>query len=233
MADRVVSEASCGAIVEALNRPDLALEERRKLILHAEVLPFRGQDAAALAPLLRQFIETYRQSNDPADLVAVGSAIRNYIATATVGEAFEAAASLLKAPERLPLPIELEVEITKMVVRKLTASPPAERDQHNELALRLEELVDAYARPRLLTRAQYGAVALNAALALVLTRSGGDVELVDRMSALGVGWFQELLARRAARLREDLLTREPEAKVAELARILAQLSEMNSPATAS
>ena len=90
-------ESRCRAIVESLRRPDLEHEERRKLILKAEVLPFRGQHAAALVPLLRQFIETYRESNVPADLVAVGSAIRNYVATAASDDAFEAAASLLKA----------------------------------------------------------------------------------------------------------------------------------------
>ena len=37
-----------------------------------------------------------------------------------------------------------------MVVRKLTANPPVQRDQYPELALRLEELVDVYAKPRLL-----------------------------------------------------------------------------------
>ena len=136
-------EPGSRAIIEALERPDLGREERRKLILEAEVLPFRGQQAAALAPLLRQFIEEYRESNVPADLVAVASAIRNYVATAPTDAAFGAAASLLKAEGRLPLPIDLEVEVAKMVVRKLTANPPAQRDRYPDLALRLEELVDA------------------------------------------------------------------------------------------
>ena len=226
-------DSRCRAIVESLRRPDLEHEERRKLILKAEVLPFRGQHAAALVPLLRQFIETYRESNVPADLVAVGSAIRNYVATAASDDAFEAAASLLKAQGRLPIPIELEVEVTKMVVRKLTANPPMERDQYTELALRLEELVDAYARPRFLAREKYGAVALNAVLGLVLTRSGRDAEVLERMRTLDVPWFQQLLARRAARLRADLLSRESGAKFADIARVLGQLSDRNPSTLAS
>ena len=78
--------------------------------------------------MLKRFIEEYRESDDPADLVAVGSAIRNYVATAPVGDALEAAASLLKEQGELEIPIELEVEVTKMLVRKLTANPPAKRD---------------------------------------------------------------------------------------------------------
>ena len=85
-------ELRCRAIVESLQRPDLGQEERRKLILEAEVLPFRGQQAAALTPLLKRFIEEHCKSDVPADRVAVGSAIRKYVAKAP-----------LSRPARLPL----------------------------------------------------------------------------------------------------------------------------------
>ena len=107
---------------------------------------------------------------------------------------------MLTSGERFALPIELELEVCKMVVRKLTSNPPAARDQYPELALRLEELVDTYARSRLLAREKHGAVALNAILGLVLTRSGDDSAVIDRVRALGVGWFQTLLGRRAGLL---------------------------------
>ena len=193
------------------------------------MLPFRRRQAAELTPLLKRFIEEYRESDDPADLVAVGSAIRNYVATAPVGDAIEAAASLLKEQGELEIPIELEVEVTKMLVRKLTANPPAQRDQYSELALRLEELVDVYARPRLLPREKYGAVALNAILGLVLSRSGRDADVVERMRTLDVAWFQQLLARYAARLRSELDARATEAKFTGVVRLLEQLSTLDSP----
>ncbi len=222
-------ESRCDAIVESLQHRDLTHEERRSLILESEVLPFRGRQAAALTPLLKRFIEEYRESNFPADLVAVGSAIRNYVATAPVHDALEASASLLKAEGELEIPIELEVEVTKMVVRKLTANPPAQRDQYPELASRLGEIVDAYARPRFLPREKYGAVALNAVLGLLLTRSGRDAEVLERMKTLDVAWFQQLLARRAARLRTDLVARDSEAKIVDIADVLEQLSALDSP----
>jgi hypothetical protein len=227
-AEDVDPESRCEAVVTSLQRHELEPEERRTLILESEVLPFRGLQAVALAPLLRRFIEKYRELDDPADLVAVGSAIRNYVATAPVGDAIEAAASLLKEEGELEIPIELEVEVTKMVVRKLTANPPEQRDQYSELALRLEELVDVYARPRLLPREKYGAVALNAILGLVLSRSGRDADVVERIRTLDVPWFQELLARRAARLRTDLVARDSEAKVVDIADVLEQLSALDS-----
>lgn len=63
MADRVVSQETCESIIEALNRPDLPIDERRKLTLRAEVLPFRGQQAALLAPLLRTFLERWTRTS--------------------------------------------------------------------------------------------------------------------------------------------------------------------------
>jgi len=226
-------EARSAAIIEALKRPDLTRAERRNLIIEAEVLSFTGQEATAIAPLLRQFIEEYRESNVPADLVAVGSAIRNYVATAPMDDAFDAAVSLLKRDGRLPLPIELEVGISKMVVRKLTANPPAERDRHPELASRLEELVDDYARPRFLVREKHGAVALNAILGFVLTRSGRDSLVVERMRAVGVTWFQQIVSRRAARLQSDLAGRSSGGSFADAVATLAELSKLDSPTPAS
>lgn len=143
-------ESASTSILECLQRLGLGHEERRKLIIEAEALPFDVEQATALLPLLRRFIEEFRGSNVPAGLVAVGSAIRNYVAVAPTDEALEGAASLLRVDGRHALPIELEVETTKMVVRKLTANLPAQRERYCELAIRLEELIDDYTRPRFL-----------------------------------------------------------------------------------
>jgi hypothetical protein len=202
--DLMVTPLDSSTVIEFLQQTDLGHEKRRKLIIEAEVLPSKGQQGVALARLLRQFIEDCRASNVRADLITVGSAIRNYIAIAPIGEAFAVAASLLKADRTFPVPIVLEVEVTKMVVRKLTANPPAERDQYPELATRLEQLVYDYAKPRFLAREKHGTVALSAILGLVLTRSGRDAWVVDRVWAVGVPWFRQLLGRRAAQLRSDL-----------------------------
>lgn len=213
-------------IVRSLTQPDLDPDDRRKLVIEAETLPFRGEQLVALTGLLRLFIEQYRNSNVPADLVAVGAAIRKFIAIAPTEQAFGAAASLLKSGERLALPIEIELEVCKMVVRKLASNPPAARDHYSELALRLEELVDTYAKPRLLAREKHGAVALNAILGLVLTRSGDDSAILDRARALGVGWFQTLLGRRAGRLRSDLKAGCSAMSLGELLDVLGALSDL-------
>jgi len=222
-------EPSPQSILESLESPKTEPEEHRNAVIEAEVIHFGPSEAQQLTPLLRRFIEQYRDSNVPADLVAVGSAIRKFIAVASRDDAFDFAASLLKPGARLALAIEIEIEISKMVVRKLTANPSAERNQYTDLALRLAELVDDYARPRFLAREKHGAVALNAIVGLVLTRSGRDPEVVERMRTLAVPWFQQLVGRRAARLRSELVARHTNEKVADIARVLARLSELDSP----
>jgi hypothetical protein len=114
-----------------------------------------------------------------------------------------------------------------------TGISAAARDQYPELALRLGELVDTYAKPRLLTRGKHGEVALNAILGLVLTRSGHDSDTVDRARTLGVGWFQTLLGRRAERLRSALKSRDSTSNLGELLNVLGELKELENAGVAS
>ena len=51
-----------------------------------------------------------------------------------------------------------------MVVRKLTANPPARNESLSDLAIQLNELCETYLNPRLLAREKHGAVALNAVM---------------------------------------------------------------------
>ena len=73
-------------------------DEHRNAVIEAEVIHFGPSEVQQLTPLLRRFIEQYRESNVPADLVAVGSAIRKFIAVASRDDAFDFAAGLLLKP---------------------------------------------------------------------------------------------------------------------------------------
>ena len=91
-----------------------------------------------------------------------------------------------------------------MIVRKLKANSTKPHDALPELGDRLREIADTYLNPRLLTREKYGAIALNAILGLVLLRSLHFFEILRRVSELNAPWFRQLLARRSARLRDEL-----------------------------
>jgi hypothetical protein len=217
------AEADSQSVLRALTATGAEREEYRKAIINAEILDFGPSETHELMPALRRFIETHRDSNDPADLVAVGSAIRKFIAIAPGSEAIDFAADLLRAGSRFPLPIEIEVEISKMVVRRLTANPPARTDRCSELASRLVELAETYLNPRLLGRQKHGAVALNAVLGVFLTRDPRVSSILQRVQSLGVNWFQQLLARQAAVLVSELRRRSDNEGQNEL---LASLQEL-------
>lgn len=202
-------------------------EERRRLIIDAEVLDFEPHQFERLEVALSEFIGAcrHRSGNDPADLVAAGAAIRKYIATLGVDEGLPYAARLLEAGPQVPVPLEIELETTKMVVRKLTANPPKDDDAFPDLAERLAEIARAYLNPRLLTREKYGAIALNAVLGLALLRSQHVAEILRILSGLEVSWFKQSLAQRARRIKLELRERHAdESLVASMGR----LSEMES-----
>lgn len=190
-------------------------EERRQLIIDAEVLDFAPHQLERLGVALTGFIGDYtdRGVNDPADRVAIGAAIRKYVATMGVDEVFSYASRLLEASPDTPVPLEIELEVTKMVVRKLMANP-AERDEaFPDLADRLLELTRTYLNPRLLVRESYGAIALNAILGLVLLGSRHIVEVRRLLAELDVIWFKQTLARRVERVHRELNEMRPRVSI--------------------
>ena len=189
-----------------LNDSSLSHVERRLAIIDAELVAFSADVLPAVQGLLRAFIEQYCDSNDPQDLLAVGSAIRKYVATIDVDD-LETIASLLDARHRSPVPLEIELEITKMVVRKLTANPPGEVNMYPALIHQLRELASLYLSDRLLAREKYAAIALNTILALLLLRDAAVQSLLNQLSELHATWFKDLVVQRAGRLKTELIER--------------------------
>lgn len=188
----VAGELSSEEILRRLVTWSPKPEERRQLIIDAEVLDFAPHQLERLDVALTDFIGgyPYREGNDPADRVAVGAAIRKYFATMGMDEVFPYASRLLEAEPDRPVPLEIELEVTKMVVRKLMANPSREDDAFPDLADRLLELTRTYLNPRLLVRESYGAIALNAILGLILL-GGRDMAEVRRLLAeLDLIWFK-------------------------------------------
>jgi hypothetical protein len=237
MADRVIfltdstssmhpdefNELSSGEVLHRLRSGSLSHQELRRLIIEAEAIDFESEHVVPLKVVLRDFITRYRESNDPDDLLSVGAAIRKYVATSKADEALPYTAQLLDAGPRAPIPLEVELELVKMIVRKLTANPPEQNDALPQLGDRLWEIADTYLNPRLLTREKYGAIALNAILGLVLLRSRHVAEVLRDVSELKATWFRQSLARRSARLHEELKKGSSGAPPADLVSSLEEL----------
>jgi len=206
-----IDELSPDASLARLEDAATSDSERRRIVIEAEVLPFGPNERSRLSVVLHRFIEEHRNSDDPEDLVAVASAIRKYVATMH-GDGLGALAVLLASDQNATVPLEVELEVAKTLVRKLTSQPPEGPDSEPELADRLMELASAYLNARLLSREKYGAVALNVVLALLLLRSRHVADLLRLLSNLRVPWFTQLVVRRASRVRDDFERRFPVAQ---------------------
>lgn len=207
----VAGELSSEEILRRLVTWAPNLEERRQLIIDAEVLDFAPHQLERLDVALTRFIDGYphRGSADPVDRVAVGAAIRKYFATMGVDEVFLYASRLLEARPDIPVPLEIELEVTKMVVRRLMANPSKGEDAFPDLADRLLELTRTYLNPRLLLRESYGAITLNAILGLILLGSRHIAEVRRLLAELDVIWFKQSVARRVKRVHRELNEMHP------------------------
>ncbi len=194
---------SSEVILARLSDAPAADEDTARRIVDAELIPFDEEQANKLRPILLTFIARYRDSADPADLVAVASAIRKYIAILNNSD-LGSISTLLEAGHRAPVPLEIELEIAKMIVRKLTANPPSQADPFPELGDRLIEICRTYLTDRLLPRRNYGATALDSSLALAMLGSRHVPELIKTLQRLKVSWFKQQLGRRAQLLRTEL-----------------------------
>lgn len=180
----------------------------RKSILEAETLSFDSGQISVLKSALREYVEQNRDSPEPATLVAVASAIRKFVAILGPEE-ISSVGILLESGHRSSVPVELELEVSKMVVRKLSAVLPPEADPFPELARQLMDLARTYLNPRLLPRPHYGAIALNSTLALTILRVPDLMDLFDNLRRLQVPWFEQMLIRRAEALKQELTRRFP------------------------
>ena len=81
-----------------------------------------------------------------------------------------------------------------MVVRKLTANPPASNESLSDLAARLNRARRDLSESPALAREKHGAIALNAVMGLVLTRDRLADDVIRRVHGLKVPGSSSLSA---------------------------------------
>ena len=161
-------------------------------IIEAEITRFDLQQQHRLLPILWSYIHAHRNSSTPGELTAVGSAIRKYIAIMPM-EKMETLAALLDPENRSPLPLELELEVAKMIYRNFEVHPPTHANVRSHLASNLMQMAQAYLNPRLLLRDKYSACASLAIEAIVAMRSSLAAEAWDSAMRSPHRWFGEIV----------------------------------------
>lgn len=164
-----------------------------RLIFKVELTSFDALQKVVLLPLLRKYIIAHRNSNTRDELDAVGSAIRKYIAIMPMDHMGELAV-LLEAGSKSPLPVDLQIEVAKMIYRNFEVHPPIVENPQPALAQQLWEMVDAYTNPRILLQDKHAAIASLAIVAIVSMRSPLAEQAWQAANECGYGWFAELVS---------------------------------------
>lgn len=185
---------------------DAGLHPSCRLVCELEITHFDEQQRVTLLPLLWAYIREHKNSNDPELLVAVGSAIRKYAANMSMDRSGELA-ELLEPVQRMPLPLELELEVAKMIYRNFEAHPPEAADPQPELGARLWEMAQTYSNPRILLRDKHSAVASLAIEALVAMRSSHALAGWRLARACPYRWFGEMVTDDLSLLRQNWTVR--------------------------
>ncbi len=201
-----VEELSPAEVLAELQTPGLSATRRRQLICLAEVLRFEPAQAAILRSLLRQYVDQYHDPRDKDEEVVVASAIRKFVSSLPVTDLLECQ-DWLKIERKMPAPLELEV--VKMITRKLTATLPEDVGYLGPIGDLLIDLVRSYLNPRVLSKRFFGATVLESSLSLALSRSPYLPELTRLLRSPCVDWLQTLVARQARVLKSKLDQRFP------------------------
>lgn len=219
--DAGIEITSADEVIEAVKDHE-NVERMRRGVLLAEVIEFSEPQAQELLRHLRAYIERFYSSKDETILTAVGAAVRTYIAVLPVEE-LDRVASLLASQPSMPTP--LENEIAKMVLRKLTATPPERAGMYPLLEKQLAEIAEAYLHTKWLLRDCGGPAAMNASAAIALLLAEGLKGIRELIRARCPDWFQQQLGRRTARISAELSRKHSADRIAAHKAALERLSD--------
>lgn len=181
-----------------------------ELIKAIEFFRFGNNQQSEVADFLKSFIATHRNSNNHNIQVAVGSAIRKFMAIAPMSE-MNNLDFLLSHTNRSPLPINLEIETLKMIGRNFETFPPHSLDENQRLAEAIFERGIAYSNQHIILRDNFSAAASLAFLGVISLRSSLAEEAIEYISTLPFAWFKEIVFDDLCRLQSAWYPKNPSA----------------------
>ncbi len=216
-----VEELSPAEVLAELQTPGLSATRRRQLICLAEVLRFEPAQAVILRLLLRQYVDQYHDPRDKDEEVVVASAIRKFVSSLPVTDLLECQ-DWLKIERKMPAPLEMEV--VKMITRKLTATLPQDVGYLGPIGDLLIDLVRSYLNPRVLSKRFFGATVLDASLSLALLRSPHLTEVANLLRVVRSDVMRFVIARQTKQMSTEIEKRFPEERCKPARQALASLA---------
>ena len=182
---------------------DNATNDAVDAIIEIQSTPIPADKLSGAIDLLVEFIKKHRGTNLQEVLVAVGAAIRKVLLNVS-DEQLGLGAELMKSAGNLEVPIEVELEVAKMVVHRFRYAPNTSTVGLSELASLLLENARVYSKTNLVNRDCYNATALNSVLAIVLMRHEEAAALINHIESISPQWFVDLVKNRLRRMATEI-----------------------------
>jgi hypothetical protein len=206
------------AILERLESDSFAEKDRLAAVLFAETKPFDGDLRPRLLNALGQFIEGNRLTEDADRMIYLCSAIRKY-AMNMGQDQFDAYAEWLLPTDTTPVHHEVEMEFVKglsyrLQFEKLTL--PQESPKALEI---LSDIATAYLHKSLVLQKSYANTAMFVIVCISILESLSETheaiteELLSKVDALGITWFQEMIEDNLAEAAEFVEANNPNVAV--------------------
>lgn len=203
---------------------------RRLLIFHAEDAHFSDSQREELAPLLLDFIEQNRDSNNRLDVIATASAIRRYVSVLRI-EDLGKVVPLLRPRDGVTASPENQLEILKMLARTYEVLPPAQENPEPDLAKEVFRVAEAHLNPYVFEGEMHAAIALHACLALAGMASPEAREAYSQARDLPFVWFRKLVRRETQKV-ENLWEAKADSTILQRLRKLVEILDAAQPAEA-
>lgn len=201
---------------------DNATNDAVDAIIEIQSTPIPADKLSGAIDLLVEFIKKHRGTNSQNVVVAVGAAIRKVLLNVS-DEQLGLGAELMKSAGNLEVPIEVELEVAKMVVHRFRYAPNTSTVGLSELASLLLENARVYSKTNLVNRDCYNATALNSVLAIVLMRHEEAAALINHIESISPQWFVDLVKNRLRRMATEI-ENENLPKAAELVALMKALA---------
>lgn len=205
-------------------------DRRRLLIFHTEDVHFSEPQREDLAPLLLDFIERNRDSNNRLDVVATASAIRRYVSVLRV-EDLGKVIPLLRPRDGVTASPENQLEILKMLARTYEVLPPSHENPEPDLAKEVFRVAEAHLNPYVFEGDMHAAIALHACLALAGMASPEALEAYSQTRDLPFVWFRNLVRRETQKM-ENLWETKADSTILQRLRKLIEVLDAAQPAEA-
>lgn len=187
---KIVRPSSSNELLDRLVCGLVTPQERREFIFKLEEVGIPSEGHSVWSHWVRNYILEQRDTLDDLERLAVLSAIRSYVSDLPVSDLADLV-PLLDHEDKSPH-ISVELELAKMILRKLAANPILRIGTHEPICEMFMDVVRGALPSRQLRRKWYAAACVFSAAAIIALQSARIEEVVSLISDADT-WIRQSL----------------------------------------